>query len=253
MSFKDFFSTQAKEYAKYRPGYPASLFEYLSGLAPSRERAWDCATGNGQAAIALTRWFGHVDATDASAEQIRNAEKHSKVSYSVAPAEASGFADKRFDLVTSATAAHWFDLPKFFAEVKRVLKPGGTIAIWTYGGTEPDTDSKLAEIYRRYSKEIVGPHSAPELKRVWDGYKTIDFPFPEVQAPQFTMRIEWNLEQTLGYLLTWSATQKYIENTGKDPRDEIRSDLAAVWGDPERKIAREWKLDLRVGRNDAHS
>ncbi len=193
--------------------------------------------------------FVRVEATDASAEQIKNAESHPKIRFSVARAEESGFAAGKFDLVTVATAAHWFDLPKFFSEAGRVLKPQGVLAIWTYGGTEPATEPRIAEVLRRYSKEIIAPYFAPELRRVFDGYGSIAFPFEEIRAPQFSIRAEWDLEQTLGYLLTWSATQKYIETTGRDPRELIQDELAAAWGPAERKIPREWKLDLRVGRN----
>ncbi|MDZ7343288.1 MAG: SAM-dependent methyltransferase, partial [candidate division KSB1 bacterium] len=67
MTFKDHFSTQAVDYAKYRPHYPAAMFEYLATLPPERQTAWDCATGNGQAALGLTPHFERVIATDASA------------------------------------------------------------------------------------------------------------------------------------------------------------------------------------------
>ena len=57
MSFKDRFSGHAAEYALYRPHYPKELFQYLASLAPNRDAAWDCATGNGQAAEMLAEYF----------------------------------------------------------------------------------------------------------------------------------------------------------------------------------------------------
>ena len=74
MPFRDYFSSHSKEYAWHRPSYPESMFDYLASLAPGRELAWDCGTGNGQAALALTNNFQQVVATDASAAQVEKLE-----------------------------------------------------------------------------------------------------------------------------------------------------------------------------------
>jgi methylase of polypeptide subunit release factors len=76
MTFKDHFSKQAADYAKFRPRYPHEMFEYLGSLAPRRQLAWDCGTGNGQAAVGLATMFDRVIATDASEKQISNAPSH---------------------------------------------------------------------------------------------------------------------------------------------------------------------------------
>ena len=116
MNFKDHFSKQAADYAKFRPGYPHELFVYLGSIAPSRQLAWDCGTGNGQAAVALASVFDRVVATDASEKQIANAQPHERVEYRVAPAENSGIDSRTLDLITVAQALHWFDLDRFYAE-----------------------------------------------------------------------------------------------------------------------------------------
>jgi len=99
MSFKDHFSKQAADYARFRPRYPREMFEYLGRIAPSRALAWDCATGNGQAAVGLAAVFERVIATDASEKQIANAEPHERVEYRVAPAEES--ASNQAPLISS--------------------------------------------------------------------------------------------------------------------------------------------------------
>ena len=248
MTFKDYFSKQAKEYAKFRPTYPPEIFEFLARTAPVRRLAWDCATGSGQAAQGLSAHFDHVVATDASGEQILHAEKNPGVTYQVASAEDSGLPAHEFDLVAAATAAHWFDLDRFYAEAKRVLKPGGILAIWSYGASEDVSQPAIAEVLKRYSKEIVGPYFAPELHKLWNGYSNLKFPFEEIETPEFFIRVEWNLEQVMGYLLSWSATQSYVEAQGSDPRELIRADLENAWGPPENRITRAWKIDMRVGR-----
>ncbi|NJN88139.1 MAG: class I SAM-dependent methyltransferase [Leptolyngbyaceae cyanobacterium SL_7_1] len=124
-TFKDHFSDHAQNYAKYRPGYPTVLFDYLATLVERPEVAWDCATGNGQAALGLAAHFPTVYATDASAEQIAHAFPHERIHYRVASAESSGLANCSVDLVTVGLALHWFDRERFYQEVQRVVKPGG--------------------------------------------------------------------------------------------------------------------------------
>src|SRR4051812_48058251 len=111
MTFKDHFSGHADRYGAYRPTYPAAIFEYLSSLCPSRDLAWDCATGNGQAAHALAPCFRAVVATDASREQIGQARPHDRITYAVAPAGRTAIPYASVDLVTVAQALHWLDQP----------------------------------------------------------------------------------------------------------------------------------------------
>src|SRR5437667_7064361 len=141
--FKDHFSGHAVEYAKFRPRYPDKLFEYLASISPQHELAWDCATGNGQAAVGLARHFDRVIATDASAQQIASAEPNDRISYRVAPAEASGIDSASADLILVAQALHWFDIDRLFKEAKRVLKESADLAIPSYHDLEmhPELDA----------------------------------------------------------------------------------------------------------------
>ncbi len=85
--FQDHFSAVAKDYADFRPRYPAALFDYLATLVPRSSLVWDCACGNGQATSDLALRYDSIIATDASKEQIASATPHPKVQYRVAPAE----------------------------------------------------------------------------------------------------------------------------------------------------------------------
>ena len=100
------FATEAAQYAHLRPTYPESLFAFLSKTVASRDVAWDCATGNGQAATHLARYFGRVIATDESAEMIGQAPRHPRIAYRVAEAEDSDIDADSVDLVTVASAIH---------------------------------------------------------------------------------------------------------------------------------------------------
>src|SRR3954463_11009233 len=107
--FPDHFSDASRAYAAARPTYPEALSAFIASVAPARERAWDCATGNGQAARGLAAHFAEVIATDASAAQIAAATPHARVRFEVAPAECTPLPAKSFDAVCVAQALHWFD------------------------------------------------------------------------------------------------------------------------------------------------
>lgn len=244
--FKDHFSGHAAGYARYRPDYPEALFAYIADCCERHTLAWDCATGNGQAALGLAPHFERVVATDASAEQIAEAMPHEQVAYRVAPAEASPLANHSADLVTVAQALHWFQFEAFYTEVRRVLRPGGVLAVWGYNVPRitPAVDAEVA----RYYDGIVASYWPPERHYFDDDYRSIPFPFDEEPTPEIEMTLTWRLNDLLGYLGTWSATQRYRQAHGTDPVEHIRADLSAAWGDAEAEKSIHWPLFVRVGR-----
>jgi len=243
--FKDHFSAQAEDYAKFRPRYPEALFRYLVTIAPGKELAWDCATGNGQAAVALAAVFERVIATDASEKQIGNAEAHARVDYRVAPAEDSGTQSHTVDLITVAQALHWFELDRFETEARRVLKPRGVVAAWVYklAQIEPAIDA----VVNHYYSDVVGAHWTPERGLV-EKFEELAFPFSEITAPRFEMVAEWNAEHLFGYLRTWSATQRFMAVNQRDPLKDVEEDLRSAWGDANQLRRVVWPLTVRVGR-----
>jgi SAM-dependent methyltransferase len=245
MNFKDYFSTQAEEYAKYRPKYPPELYKYLSSIVSGHNRAWDCATGNGQAAVDLAPYFDEITASDASAAQIEHAAAHPKIKYIVASAENSGLETASCDLITVATAIHWIDTDKFYPEVRRILKPGGVIAVWIYGWSTIDAENdKVFEAYNN----IVKDYWPPDTRKAWHFEELIDFPFDLIPSPEFDIKLQWTLKEFLSYLYTWSSTQNYMREKGENPIELIYDDFKKVWGDEESKKTVYWKLKLKAGR-----
>lgn len=245
--FQDHFSAVARSYADFRPRYPPELFDYLAQLAPARSLAWDCAAGTGQATSDLAARFERVIATDASAEQIAASPPISNVEYHAARAEQSGLPGECADLVTVAQALHWFDLNKFYAEARRVLRPAGILAVWAYGINEVE-GAATNEIVQDFYGNIVGPYWPPERRIVEEGYETLPFPFAEVRPPGFRMQARWTLQQLLGYFSTWSATNRFIKTRGENPLPALRDRLAKSWADAETARLVTWPLTLRVGR-----
>lgn len=245
-SFSDHFSGHAAQYAAYRPGYPASLFEWLAGQTPGIELAWDCATGNGQAAVALAAHFDGVFASDASAQQIAQAEAHPKVRYAAEPAEQCSLPDESADLVTVAQAYHWFDHAAFHREAARVLKPGGVLTAWAYmlAQVNPEFDAVVYKLY----EGILGPYWPPERAYVERRYQDFSFPWPDIPAPGFAMTASWPLEAMLQYLQTWSAFRRYQAEKASNPVEELRAEFVQAWGDPDEERKVSWPLVLKVAR-----
>lgn len=243
----DYFSRQATEYALYRPHYPAELFAYYASAAPIRDLAWDCATGSGQAAVPLAEYFDCVVATDLSESQVRSAARKPRVHYAVASSGAACIADRRADLVTVAQALHWFDLSGFYAELDRVLKPGGIFAVSSYDSATID-DPALQQPYADFEWGTLGAFWPPRRKLVGMALRDFEFPYAELTPPSFTLQAHWTLVELIGYVRSWSATANFIAQTGRDPTPHLERALRRPWGDPDRRRLVRWPFILRVGR-----
>ena len=255
---KDLFSAQSKEYASSRPTYPRGLFEFIVGLVDEKNLAWDCATGNGQAAVVLAEYFKEVVASDISARQLENAQQKSNFAYNLFPAENTPLEDNSVDLITIAQALLWFDFERFYSEARRVLIKrnegktggGGIIAAWAYGlhTISPAVDMITYKLY----EDILGDKYWPaERKYVEDRYQTIPFPFEQIPAPEFQIQLSWNLPELVNYFRSWSSVQRFIEKNKYDPVSEICNSLEYAWGGrnkvgEKRKVV--WPLYLKVGK-----
>jgi len=245
-AFKDHFSSHAAGYAARRPRYPDALVDALAGLAPGQDLALDCGCGTGQLSTGLARRFARVVATDASESQIAAAEPHPRVEYRVAPAERTGLPDGSADLVVAAQAAHWFDLPAFYAEARRVGRRGAVLALVTYGVIE--ADEVIGPAIGRFYRDTVGPFWPPERRHVEDGYRSLPFPCPEIEPPALAIAASWTLDDLVGYVDTWSAVRGAERALGRSPVPAFRDEISALWGDPARERAIRFPLKLRVGR-----
>jgi SAM-dependent methyltransferase len=246
MSFKDHFSKRSDDYAAYRPTYPRALIDYLVSLCENTDAALDVGCGSGQLSVLLADRFKRVVATDASAQQIEKAEAHERVEYRVAPAENSGLPGGRFDLITVAQAAHWFDLDAFYTEARRVGKPGAVMALITYGVIQADSD--IDGTIRHFYKDVVGPYWPPERRYVEDGYRSLSFPFDELTPPPLAIEVQWNASELIGYADTWSAVRGAEKALGREPVEQFKRDLLNAWGEPDRRCVIRFPLSLRVAR-----
>lgn len=239
---KDLFSTQASVYAKFRPVYPQELYDFLYAQVPGFDHAWDCGTGNGQVARELAKKFRQVTATDISVAQLQHAPKAANITYQHSAETLPGIPANTFDLITVATAIHWFDFDTFYAEVIRTAKPGGVIAVWCYHlmRVNPEIDA----IMDRFSSGTMGPYWDKERKWVDEWYRTLPFPFTEIPAPTLSIHAEWSIEQLEGYLNSWSSVQHYIRAHNQNPVDTLLREMQPHWHDT---MSVEFPLAIRIG------
>jgi len=242
---KDNFSSDSNNYAKFRPNYPKELFKWISSMINKKEHAWDCGTGNGQIGIELVKDFEEVKATDISKTQLEEATKHHQIQYSQQPAEKTNFPSEYFDLIIVGQAIHWFNFDEFYQEVNRTLQPNGMLVVTGYNrpSVTPEIDNVVTELYAG----ILGEFWDKERKFIDENYKTIPFPYEEIETPQLVNMYGWTLDHLKGYLQTWSAVKHFIRAKGFDPIETISEELKMVWG---KQIIREVRFPvlLRAGK-----
>jgi ubiquinone/menaquinone biosynthesis C-methylase UbiE len=222
------------------------MFKFLASIAPSRETAWDCGTGNGQAALALADHFQHVIATDASAAQIESAFPHERVEYRVEPSENTTIEPNSVDLITVGTAVHWFDFEPFYAEDRRVGKANAILAVWTYYFPiiEPEIDRWLEHFYWN----TLSGFWPERIHYLEERYETLPFPFEEIQPPEFEMKATWKLENMAGFLASWSAVRKLVEAQGESAFEDPIKELERIWKKGAKKRDVRWPLHFRIGK-----
>src|SRR6185436_18644427 len=243
---KDLFSKQSDLYARYRPTYPKELYEYIVSFVKEKNIVWDCATGNGQAAVVLADHFKRVIATDISAAQIEKAVRKNNIEYSVCPAESTPFADNSFDLVTVAQAYHWIKWEEFKKEVIRVCKPNAVVAVWVYynhtTGSEA-VDNAIHDFYENVTKQ----YWDNERRFVEELYTTVEFDYELLPVKKFETILSWKREDLLGYISSWSAIQKFINTNGYTPVPDLEKEINKLWPEGEvKKVV--FPIYLKLGR-----
>lgn len=243
---RTFDGQSSNSYSKTRPMYPAELYYWLSQHVPSQSVVWDCACGTGQASLDLAAYFERVEASDISASQVNAATPHRKVNYQIGSAESTEYPDHSFDLVCVAHALHWFDLDKFWQELRRVLKPGGLFVCWGYNWLQ------IGEAEDKVIAENILPHLSdywPSQSRVlWNQYQDIRFPFELMNVPEFELNCHWSVSQTLDFIRTWSASQLYIQEHGDEFLLNAEPVIREAWSDPNHKKHVQLPFFVKAGR-----
>ena len=242
---KDKFSSQSSTYKKFRPTYPDELYDAILKTVKSRNECWDCGTGNGQVAVELSKHFKKVYATDLSQKQIDNAEKRENIVYSVGTAEKTEFEDNKFDLITAAQAAHWFNMEAFNAEMRRVCKNSGIVSVWGYGLLR--INDPINKLIDKFYNDIIGPYWDAERRHIENEYNSLNFDFDELNTPKnLFIKIRWTLREFEGYLNSWSSVQNYKELKKENPVTWMMDNLKKLWGENVQKEVR-FPIFMKMG------
>ncbi len=228
-------------YQQHRPGYPDSLFAWLAAQCRHHSLALDVGCGTGQACRGLEPFFSAVLGADISLRQLQAAPS-SASHYLSCSSSAVPLADASLDLITVAQAFHWFDPDAFFAEAKRCLRPGGVLALISYGLCEVDG---LGTLIRDYHDGPLGPWWPQERQALMANYPEASLPWEPLPWPQDYLQCHWHLEDMLGYLDTWSALVK-ARGAGEDPLARFSPELSEAWGEHPRTV--RWPLRVKAWR-----
>ena len=236
------FNDKSSLYQSARPTYPSNLYSHLASLCPSNDTVWDCGCGNGQASISLVEHFKTVSATDISEQQIANNMPHERIQYSVSPAEITQFTNNSFDLVCVAQALHWFDFDRFWPEVDRVLKPNGVFAAWGYNF--PIWGEALEPIIQELILDVIEPYWAINNSVLWQHYRDVDFPYKQLDSPEFNMIGHWNLQGLFDLIHTFSATRRCMDDIGDEFFQKAFRQAHTVWKERWGNIEQKQNFDL---------
>ncbi len=247
MDTSNLFEEKSDLYASSRPLYPENLFKYISSLPDNHDCVWDCATGNGQAALGLSQYFSCIEATDISNNQILNSFNDKKINYSVQPAEKTVFKDCCFDIVNVAQALHWFDLETFWKEVKRVLKPSGFFITYSYSWSYVNNEIDFA--VKKYIRDIIKPYWAPNNKLCWQEYQSIQFPFETLKKSSMEIHNSWNFQEYMDYINTWSGFRSCVKHLGNKFFETAEKKIGEKWGDLSKKKLVKTPLSIIAGNN----
>lgn len=240
------YSINPQKYLKVRPQYGEEMFKFLHKICPDNKLVWDCATGNGQAAHLLSDYFTTVHATDINPSQLDYAIQKENINYYVADECNAVLNDRSVDLITVATAIHWFDRKKFYKEVERVLKPDGILAIWGYTGK--NVNPELDDVLHLIIKKHLMPYYSERIQLAFDGYDAIDFPYERIHTPSFKTQVDYTFHDLLDYILSWSSSQRYIQKNKVSPIPLFENLLKEAWGDINKHKTMTWDFITHIGK-----
>jgi len=252
--FADHFSGHSSVYAKFRPGYPQEVYDRILEFGgPDLKQkgiAVDIGCGSGQATKRLHDFFPKVFGIEPSPQQLEQAEQIDGIEYICARAEQTPLPAGEADLITVATAVHWFNLAEFWPEVDRILRPGGIIAIWTNGETVTTNNEKADLAYKKFNEKIFS-YWAPQNHQVFDKYKDVHIPYERKERGYIYSKRSIPLFFFTGFLRTWSAYQSFMKDHPEEKiLEELEEEIKIAYGlsSSEEKIEIDWEVILLLGQ-----
>ncbi|CAF0855710.1 unnamed protein product [Adineta steineri] len=220
-TFRSYNAVQAQTYAVERRSYPNELYDtvlkYHTNTGGKLNQLLDVGCGPGNATRDLSIAFDHAVGADPSAEMIAAARSRGgktrsgdDIKFEISLAEECSkineIGAETVDLLTVAMAAHWFNMDAFWTEAAKVLKPGGSVALWTLASLycHPCTPN-AAEVQRilfHLEREVLAPFELPSNRLSRDMYDKLVLPWdvmPPITAFSSSdfVRHEWDRDGIL--------------------------------------------------------
>lgn len=213
---KQIFDNKGKIYAKYRPSYPKSLFNYLQYKHDlnSNSKIADIGSGTGIFSKCLSEYCNTIYAVEPN-EDMRNAAKKIISNYhNIIPingtAENTTLSNKSVDFITAAQSFHWFDRQIFKTECKRILKQNGkVILIWNCRDENDDIVLSIDNINRKYCSDFSGSTNGMRGEKTKNDFS--NFFLDQYEIKLFENHLEFNEECFIG----WHLSASYCPNSNE--------------------------------------
>ncbi|KAF5548198.1 trans-aconitate 3-methyltransferase [Fusarium napiforme] len=233
ITFRNYTTDQASDYAAGRLRYTDALIDFILNYHRSTNGKPGCmldvGCGPGTATQKLAPHFDLAYGTDPGESMIQTAtalggktRTGDPIVYKLSRAEdidkISDIPHSSVDMITAATAAHWFDMPRFWAAAANVLKPGGTVAIWTVF-RQPGSFNNNTELQFIFNDflDTLAPYSRAGTHLTQSGYVDLPMPWDDPETSKF-----YNQQASARHILT--AEDGFIPNTGRNESSQSNSD-----------------------------
>lgn len=260
MNAKERFSNRAIDYANCRPSYSTDAIEFiLAGLNSSaRIIAADIGAGTGISSRQLAERGARVFAIEPNAEMRAAASPHPSVEFCTCTAEQTGLDDTSIDLVTCFNSAHWFDPKPTLLEFRRILKPGGRLALVWQEWNELDKCTKtyndivFRASYSHPFKRFVETASRNSQLSIrwyeWQLHRLLrSFNFTNIQREYFCDRQELDLSKLIGL----ARSQSFVPLT-ESVQERLVSDFTQLcnrFGDANDKVYLAYRIRVYLAQN----
>ncbi|KAJ0153285.1 Uncharacterized protein HZ326_4290 [Fusarium oxysporum f. sp. albedinis] len=224
VTFRNYTTGQASDYAEGRLGYTNALIDFILNYHKSTNGETGCVLdvgcGPGTATQKLAPHFDVAYGVDPGESMIKtatelggNTRTGAPIVYRLSMAEnidkVDGIPHSSIDLITAATAAHWFDMPRFWTATAKVLKPGGTVAIWTVFRQSGsfNNNTELQSIFNDFL-DALAPYSTAGTHLTQSGYVDLPMPWDNPGTSEF-----YNQQAFARHVLT--AEDGFVSGAGR--------------------------------------
>jgi SAM-dependent methyltransferase len=246
------FDAWAGEYDRFRPSYPDELFDTIRERLELSERPQvvDLGAGTGRASLAMAELGWRVTAVEpgrAMLDVLRQqaSDRGLLVSTVQAEAEATGLAPDAAELVTAAQAFHWFDHERALAEVARITRPGGGIALF-WNVRDGERSAFLADYGTLLDRYVGEENDMGRYEATGRDELRAAFAAATAFTPLVLVNLHHEVPMTPEQFVGLAFTASYVRALSPEQQDRFRLDLAALLGRHGHADASPFEVPYRI-------